>query len=124
MTDILTQGIVLKFDPPLAEGEFLAVRAGDSFEVGGGDYPQGIKVMETHQRGRESVIDHPSHYGGADDPYEAIKVIEAWSLGFNLGNTVKYIARAGKKPNVPTLEDLKKAAWYLDREIQRTQGDG
>ncbi len=62
-------------------------------------------------------VDHPEHYGGADDPYEAVKVIEAWGLGFNLGNTVKYIARAGKKPNVPTLVDLKKARWYLDREI-------
>ena len=44
-----------------------------------------------------SAVDHPSHYGGADNPYEAIKVIEAWQLGFCLGNTVKYISRAGKK---------------------------
>lgn len=59
-------------------------------------------------------IDHPTYYGG-DTAYEAIKVIEAWELGFCLGNTVKYIARAGKKGN--RLEDLKKARWYLDREI-------
>jgi len=64
----------------------------------------------------KEAVDHPAHYGGADNPYEAIKVIEAWSLGFCLGNTVKYIARAGKKRN--RLEDLKKARWYLDREIQ------
>lgn len=64
-----------------------------------------------------SLVDHPVHYGGADNPYEAIKVIEAWGLGFCLGNTVKYIARAGKKIN--TLEDLEKAAWYLNREIAR-----
>lgn len=62
------------------------------------------------------TVDHPKHYGGADNPYEAIKVIEAWGLGFCLGNTVKYISRAGKKtPDV--LTDLKKARWYLDREI-------
>lgn len=61
------------------------------------------------------AVDHPAHYGGADNPYEAIKVIEAWSLGFNLGNTVKYISRAGKKG--AAVEDLKKARWYLDREI-------
>lgn len=67
-------------------------------------------------------VDHPAYYGGKDDPYEAIKVIEAWGLGFHLGNAVKYIARAGKKPNVPTLEDLCKARWYLDREIERTRG--
>lgn len=62
-------------------------------------------------------INHPAHYGGADNPYEAIKVIEAWGLGFNLGNTVKYIARAPYKDDL--LEDLKKASWYLNREIQR-----
>lgn len=63
-------------------------------------------------------INHPQHYGG-DTTYEAIKVIEAWNLGFCLGNTVKYIARAGKKG--PSLEDLQKARWYLDREIQNRQ---
>ncbi len=63
------------------------------------------------------AVDHPDHYGGKDNPYEAIKVIEAWDLSFNLGNTVKYISRAEKKGAV--IEDLKKAAWYLEREIQR-----
>jgi hypothetical protein len=62
------------------------------------------------------AVNHPLHYGGKDNPYEAIKVIEAWELGFNLGNTVKYISRAGKKGN--RLEDLKKAAWYLQRELE------
>lgn len=64
---------------------------------------------------KPEAVDHPPHYGGADSPYEAIKVIEAWGLGFCLGNTVKYISRAGKKG--AALEDLKKARWYLDREI-------
>ena len=59
------------------------------------------------------VSDFPE---GADNPYEAIKVIEAWKLGFCLGNTVKYISRAGKKD--ATLQELQKARWYLDREIQ------
>lgn len=61
------------------------------------------------------AVNHPAHYGGADNPYEAIKVIKAWGLGFSLGNTVKYISRAGKKGD--RLEDLKKARWYLDSEI-------
>lgn len=60
-------------------------------------------------------VNHPAHYGGEKNPYEAIKVIEAWGLGFCLGNAVKYIARAGKKGDA--LEDLRKARWYLDREI-------
>lgn len=67
------------------------------------------------------AVNHPAHYGGADNPYEAIKVIEAWGLGFCLGNTVKYIARAGKKDS--TIQDLKKARWYLDREIQKMEAD-
>lgn len=65
------------------------------------------------------AVNHPSHYGGADNPYEAIKVIEAWQLGFCLGNTVKYISRAGKKNDA--LDDLKKAAWYLQREIEKLE---
>lgn len=68
---------------------------------------------------RPEAVDHPAHYGGAGNPYEAINVIEAWSLGFCLGNTVKYIARAGKKGDL--IEDLKKARWYLDREIVRLE---
>jgi hypothetical protein len=62
-------------------------------------------------------VDHPAHYGGADNPYEVIKVIRAWDLDFWLGNTVKYIARAGKKSKETELEDLKKARWYLDDKI-------
>lgn len=64
-------------------------------------------------------INHPEHYGGADNPYEAINVIEAWGLGFLLGNVVKYISRAGKKESWIT--DLKKARWYLDRAISNLE---
>lgn len=60
-------------------------------------------------------VDHPAHYGGDDNPYEVIKVIEAWGLGFNLGNVIKYIGRPTKGDY---LEDLKKARWYLDRAIK------
>jgi hypothetical protein len=69
-------------------------------------------------------VNHPAHYGGADNPYEAIldKVIEAWGLGFSLGNAVKYICRVGQKPGVPNVADLKKARWYIDREISRLEG--
>lgn len=55
----------------------------------------------------KELIDHPKHYGGKDNPYETIKVIEAWGLGFNLGNVVKYISRAGKKDFL--IQDLEKA---------------
>lgn len=68
-------------------------------------------------------VNHPSHYGGEDNPYEAIKVIEAWNLGFCLGNAVKYISRAGKKDKSKEVEDLEKAVWYLQREINRLKGE-
>jgi hypothetical protein len=67
------------------------------------------------------MVNNPLHYGGADNPYEAIKVIEAWELDFHLGNTVKYISRAGIKNPEKELEDLKKAAWYLQRRIDNLQ---
>jgi hypothetical protein len=58
-------------------------------------------------------VNHPAHYtsGGI----ETIDFIEAKRLGYNLGNVVKYITRAGHKGN--QLEDLRKAQWYLTREI-------
>ncbi len=63
-------------------------------------------------------VNHPSHYGGSNHPHEAIKVIEGHNLGFNNGNAVKYILRAGKKPGVPAEQDIKKAMWYLNRELE------
>ena len=54
----------------------------------------------------EEKVDHPAHYGGAGNSYEAIKVIEAWKLDFCLGNAIKYIARAGKKSLADEVEDL------------------
>ena len=66
-------------------------------------------------------VNHPSHYGGSDNPYETIKVVEAWELDFHLGNVVKYISRAGKKDD--ELQELKKARWYLDRKIQNLENN-
>ena len=68
-------------------------------------------------------VNHPQHYGGENNPYEAIKVIDAWELGFSLGNTVKYISRAGKKGKDKELEDLRKALWYLQHHIETLEKD-
>jgi hypothetical protein len=65
----------------------------------------------------QEQVNHPHHYGGEDNPYEAIKVIEAWGLDFCLGNVLKYIARAGKKDE--TIQELEKAKWYLERKIKQ-----
>src|SRR5699024_5493535 len=56
---------------------------------------------------KKEMINHPSHYN--QGKFEAIDVIEDWKLNFNLGNTVKYISRAGHKDNI--IQDLKKASW-------------
>lgn len=66
---------------------------------------------------KKESVNHPQHYGGKDNPYEAIKVIRAWDLGFSLGNAIKYIARAGKKDPDKRIEDLRKALWYIQEEI-------
>jgi hypothetical protein len=60
---------------------------------------------------------HPPHYG--DGPYEAIRVIDAWDLGFCLGTVLKYVKRASKKSGETRLDDLLKARWYLQHEIDQ-----
>ena len=65
-------------------------------------------------------VNHPDHYGGVDNPYEAIKVIEAWGADFCIGNCLKYLCRAGAKGD--EIEDLEKAAWYLQRRIKQLKG--
>ena len=64
-------------------------------------------------------VNHPEYYGGENNQYEAIKVIDAWELDFCLGNVVKYISRAGKKDPNTRKEDLTKALFYLQHEIDK-----
>jgi hypothetical protein len=73
--------------------------------------------------GNNNMVNHPNHYGGEDNPYEVIKVCEAWGLHLDayLFNVVKYIARAGIKDPAKELEDLKKASFYLDRKIKNLE---
>lgn len=66
---------------------------------------------------KREAVNHPDHYN--DGKIEVIDFIEDQKLGFHLGNAVKYISRAGKKDPAKTVEDLKKAAWYIQRELDR-----
>ena len=77
------------------------------------------RLLDSYEN-NENVVEHPSHYR-SDSGFEAIDVIEAWNLGFNLGNTLKYISRAGLKDKNHEIEDLEKAQWYLNREIKRVR---
>ena len=67
---------------------------------------------------KKEMVDHPDHYGGCEDPYEAVKVIQAWGLSFCLGSVLKYVKRHGKKDPRKTIEDLEKAKKYIDLEIR------
>jgi hypothetical protein len=64
------------------------------------------------------MVNHPDHYQG--NKMEVIDIIEDYELGFNLGNTIKYVLRADKKGNKK--QDLQKAMWYLERELSKFKG--
>ena len=63
-------------------------------------------------------VSHPSHY---NQGIEVIDIIESWNLNFSLGNAIKYILRSPYKGK--QIEDLEKARWYIDREINKLKGD-
>lgn len=85
-----------------------------------------VKIGGRRMAGRRTTdaVNHPDHYGGGDNPYEVIKVIRAWKMGFSLGNAIKYVARAGKKDPAKTIEDLEKAIWYIQEEIDHLRSEG
>ena len=72
------------------------------------------KSIENIERLEKEQVNHPSHYQQGIEP---IEVIESWDLNFNLGNVIKYTLRAPYKENM--IQDLEKAKWYLERELQR-----
>ena len=76
--------------------------------------PYGARKLMKEIQERE-MVNHPDHYQG--NKFEVIDVIEDYDLGFSLGNAIKYILRADKKGN--RKQDLKKAIWYIQREIDR-----
>lgn len=63
------------------------------------------------------VVNEPTHYKSKTG-LESIEVIDAFGLNFNLGNAVKYILRAGRKDPAKVKEDLRKAIWYLNHEVE------
>lgn len=73
----------------------------------------------------QEMVNHPNHYGGEDNPYEVVKVAEAWGLDKDayLFNVLKYITRSGKKDGNPPIQDLEKAVWYLNRRIDTIKRD-
>jgi hypothetical protein len=101
--DCLDSGRVDSNDPLHAGWRFCACAIGRS-----------AAGQEAGNRKHDSVA-RPKHYTAHPSGIECIQVTE--HMGFNIGNAVKYLWRAGLKG--PAIEDLKKARWYIDREIQR-----
>ncbi len=68
---------------------------------------------------KPDLVNHPPHYTAHPSGVECIQITE--HMNFCLGNAMKYIWRANDKDNA--IQDLQKARWYIDREIQRLQND-
>jgi hypothetical protein len=77
------------------------------------------RIIESKEPLKKDEVNNPAHY--TDGKIEVIDFIEDKKLGFHLGNAIKYIARAGKKDASKKLQDLKKAEWYLKREIKNME---
>ena len=90
------------------------------------DYYQTLKELQSFRKQNgidlqppEDAVNHPLHY--TSGKIETIDFIEDQGINFHRGNAVKYIVRAGKKDPEKEIEDLKKAAWYINREIARLE---
>ena len=68
---------------------------------------------------KNDPVNHPSHYTSGS--IEVIDFIEDQKMPYHLGSAIKYICRAGKKDPTKTTEDLRKAAWYINRYIERLE---
>lgn len=82
-------------------------------------FKSSLGVCDNWEETKDNPVSHPSHY--TDGNIEVIDYIEDKNFNFNLGNVVKYVSRAGKKDVNKTIEDLKKASWYLNREISNLE---
>jgi hypothetical protein len=99
------EGDPFPYEVTFASGQSLAF-AGDELSSLGGDEKA------------DDAVNHPSHYTWLPKGLEVIDITE--NLNFSLGNAVKYILRANHKHDEP-LTDLRKAAWYINREIARLE---
>jgi hypothetical protein len=113
----IQEGVVNGVNEPQASyGKWIFEMVGDIACINKGHFRWIEPPLATDTAGE---VSHPSHYGGEDNPYEAIKVINAHDLNFCLGNAIKYVLRAGKKESDTKKQDLEKAIQYLQFEIDK-----
>ena len=79
-----------------------------------------LEFIEHYHLPKTDAINHPAYY--TDGKIEVSDFIADKNLNFFRGNVVKYVTRAGKKDPSKEVEDLKKAQWYINREIERVEG--
>ena len=106
-----TKTLVHQIDRKMRKESDQKVEAAYAEKVGGNPVPNFLRPVE-------DIINSPLHYSMGVQPIDAI---EEWQLNYRLGNVVKYVARCNFKGAY--LEDLKKAQWYLHREICRVRWD-
>jgi hypothetical protein len=100
----------------LLSGEVFAFQAGELAPYGDA---KRLLAKAKHPASVSDPVNHPSHYTA----YKGVEVIQLTEqMNFNKGNAVKYVARAGLKSAVTEIQDLEKARWYINREIERLKG--
>ena len=84
---------------------------------GAGGVPVGPEANGARKTASSDPVNHPAHYVSHPSGVECIQITE--HMGFNLGNAIKYVWRADLKADA--LEDMRKAIWYIQREIQKRE---
>lgn len=118
VSDYNSYGFNYVYDVVDNKGQHYKIREGDIFAILKPQTDENEEINDNVNQATKEMVNHPEHYGG-DNPLEVIKIIDHYKLGFALGNCIKYTIRADKKAN--KLEDLKKAAWYLQHEINKLE---
>lgn len=111
---IVGEGVTDAYKAVEKNGKFIS-QSGDYDFTAVFDNEMLQQYKDSFKKQGEEVVDHPKHYAGRNG-LEAIDVIDAFNLNFNLGSAIKYILRLGKKDDEVT--ELEKAIWYLKRELQ------
>jgi hypothetical protein len=111
----------VRLDPHDPHFWAMAAIDGDTYWCPGVNVPV---AAESKLQAKQPLVswDRPEHYGGEDNPFEPIKIIEHYDLNFNLGCVIKYVLRASFKGTA--LADLKKAYTYIGFEIRRRERAG
>ena len=102
-------------------GDFVGIRTNGSDFLGDKSVFNGMigEVINVDKlKKQDDIIEHPAHY---TQGIECMDYIESHKLNYARGNIIKYVTRAGLKDESKEVEDLEKARWYLDREIERVK---